>query len=164
MGLDQSYNCDAKTELFHGISQKSETMEKYLRIIPKLTAISEKITIMVHMEDSQRHHEDSPGVAKKEKKAVDRIKSVIQEKMINPFRTRNSTDLLNISTGEKVSSLELITARDKGVQILQDAQESEVEKVPNIHIKTFEDKKRRSKAPSKKVQRIYEDESSVARN
>ena len=42
IGLEQSYNCDAQTELFHEISQKPETMVKYLRVIPKLTAISEK--------------------------------------------------------------------------------------------------------------------------
>ena len=118
IGLEQSYNCDAKTGLFLGISQNSETMGKYLRIIPKLTAISEKTKGMVHMEHIQKHHEDSPGVSKKENEAVDRIKSVIREKMINQFRTRNATDLLNISTGEKTSSLELITAREKGIQIL----------------------------------------------
>ena len=36
--------------------------------------------------------------------------------------------------------------------------------MPSIHIKTFGDKKRKSKSPAKKVQRIYGDESSVARN
>ena len=50
MGLEQSYNCDAKTELFHGITQKPETMEKYLRVIPKLTAVSEQTKHIVHME------------------------------------------------------------------------------------------------------------------
>ena len=35
--------------------------------------------------------------------------------MINPFQTRNSTDLLNIGTGEKASALERITAKDKGM-------------------------------------------------
>ena len=28
IGLEQSYNCDAKTEVFHGISQTPETMYK----------------------------------------------------------------------------------------------------------------------------------------
>lgn len=164
MGLEQTYNCDAKTELFHGISQKPETMEKYLRVIPKLTAISEQTKGMVHMEDIHKHHEDSPGVSKRENEAVDRIKTVIREKMINPFQHRNSTDLLSISTGEKASTLELISAKEKGIQILKDVQESESHKVPNIHIKTFEDKKKRTQAPMKKIQRLYEDESSVARN
>ena len=164
MALEQSYNCDAKTELFHGISQKPETMEKYLRVIPRLTAISEQTKQMVHMEEIHRHYEDSPGVSKKENEAVDRIKTAIREKMINPFQTRNTTDLLSISTGQKASSFDLISAREKGEQILKDVQESESHKVPNIHIKTFEDKKQRTQAPLKKIQRLYEDESSVARN
>ena len=41
------------------------------------------IKYIFHMEDIQKHHEDSPGVCKNE--AVDRIKTVIREKMINPF-------------------------------------------------------------------------------
>ena len=55
MGLEQSYNCDAKTDFFHGISKKPEIMKKYLRVIPKLTAISEQTKGMVHMEDTQIH-------------------------------------------------------------------------------------------------------------
>ena len=39
------------------------------------------------MEDIQKHHEDFPGVCKKENEAVDRIKTVIWEKIINPFQT-----------------------------------------------------------------------------
>ena len=42
MELEQFYNCDAKRELFHGISQKPETVEKYLMVTSKLTAISEQ--------------------------------------------------------------------------------------------------------------------------
>ena len=49
-------------------------------------------------------------------------------------------DPYNISTGKKAPTLELITAKEKGVQILEDAQESEAPKVPNIHIKTIKDK------------------------
>ena len=48
---------------------------------------------MVHMKDIQKHHEDSPGVFKNE--AVDRIKTVIREKMINPVQT------LSLSTNHK---------------------------------------------------------------
>ena len=116
MGLEQSYNCDAKTELFHGISQNQRQWRSTLRVIPKLNAISEQTKGMVHMVDVHKHLEDSPGVSMKENEAVDRIKSVIRE-MMNPFRTRVSTNLLNINTGEKASSLELFTAREKGIHI-----------------------------------------------
>ena len=100
MALEQS--CFVMlTALFHGITQKPETMEKYLRVIPKLIAISEQTKRMVHMEDTHRHHEDSKGVASKKNEVNDRIKVVNKEKMINPFKTQSTTDLLNISTGEK---------------------------------------------------------------
>ena len=60
---------------------------------------------MVHIDDIQKHHEDSPGNCKK---AVDRIKTVIWEKMINQFQTHDANDLLNLSTGETASTLDLI--------------------------------------------------------
>ena len=56
--------------------------------------------------------------------------------MINPFQTRNSTDLLNVITGEKAFALERITAKEKGMHILKYVQESDAPKVPIIHIKT----------------------------
>ena len=58
-------------------------------------------------------------MAKKENEAIDRIKAVIREKIINPFKSRNAIDLLNISTDKKAASLDLITVREKGIQILQ---------------------------------------------
>lgn len=51
-------------------------------------------------------------MAKKENEAIDRIKAVIREKMINPFKSRNAIDLLNISTDKKAASLDLITVRE----------------------------------------------------
>ena len=68
---------------------------------------------MVNMEDIQKHHEDSPGVCKKENEAVDRITTVIWVKMINPFQTHISIGLLNISTEEKASTLELIMLKKR---------------------------------------------------
>ena len=62
-----------KLNTFHENPQKPETMEKYLRVIRKLTTISEKKE-MVHMEDIPKQLEDSQSVCKKENEAVDRIK------------------------------------------------------------------------------------------
>ena len=61
---------------------------------------------------------------KKENEAVDRIKTVILEKMINQFQTQILTDLLNVSTEELASTLQLIIARENCMQILKDVQES----------------------------------------
>ena len=35
--------------------------------------------------------------------------------MINPLQAGNLTDLLNTSTGEKASTLELISAKENGI-------------------------------------------------
>ena len=96
-------------------------------------------------------------MAKKENESIDRIKAVIREKMINPFKSRNAIDLLNISTDKKAASLDLITVREKGIQILQKTQESAGAKVPSVQIKTFKDKKKRAQTLSnyqKKNQKI----------
>ena len=97
-------------------------MEKYLRVIPKLTDISETTKRMVLMENIQKHRKDSLGVCKKENEAVDRIKTVIWKKMIIPYQTHIPTDLVNISTEKKASTLELFTAN--GIRIMRDCQES----------------------------------------
>ena len=44
--------------------------------------------------------------------------------MIIPFQTHIPTDLVNISTDKKASTLELITAKEKGIRILKDVKES----------------------------------------
>ena len=70
----------SETKMFHGKSEKPETMEKYWRAIPKLTAISERTKRIVHKEDTQKHNDDYPGLCKKGNKAVDSVKPVIREK------------------------------------------------------------------------------------
>ena len=67
MGLKQAYNCDVNNRDFHGIPQKTETMEKHLIIITKLTAISEQAKGIVHMGAIQKRYEDSLDVSKKAK-------------------------------------------------------------------------------------------------
>ena len=46
---------------------------------------------------------------------------------------------LNISNEKEPSILELITAVEKRMQILKDAQESDAPKVPNVYINISED-------------------------
>ena len=52
MALEQTYNCDAKTQLFTGISQHPQTIEKYLKALPVMTSASEQLKTMVHMNPS----------------------------------------------------------------------------------------------------------------
>ena len=43
--------------------------------------------------------------------------------MVDPFKIRNTADLINISTGEKAPSNELVDARAKGLQAMKSAEE-----------------------------------------
>ena len=41
MALEQTYNCEGKTVLFYGTTQQQAAMDKYIKALPVLTAISE---------------------------------------------------------------------------------------------------------------------------
>ena len=64
---------------------------------------------------------------------------------LNPFNVfgpgfaHNPTDLLDINTWKKASTLELIIAKENSMQILilKDVWESDAPKVPQAHVKTF---------------------------
>ena len=51
--------------------------------------------------------------ASKDIDAVNNIKTLLVGGLINPF-TSSSSDLLNIATGEKCASLDLLEAKEKG--------------------------------------------------
>ena len=48
--MAQTYNRNAKTKLFTGISQQPAAMEKYLKALPVLTAVSEQTKAMAHLD------------------------------------------------------------------------------------------------------------------
>ncbi|RXM31631.1 hypothetical protein EOD39_6811 [Acipenser ruthenus] len=59
MALEKTYNHDAKTQLFHGVSLQPAAMEKYLQALPVLTAVSEQTKAMAHLgQYNQKHHEE----------------------------------------------------------------------------------------------------------
>ena len=99
-----------QTQLFHGITQQPDATGKYLRALLMLTAVSEQTKLMAHMDSSplarngrEKSNRDGPKDAQK----VMKIKELIQTKMINPFSS-DLTDLINISTGQKANSLDLL--------------------------------------------------------
>ena len=49
--------------------------------------------------------------------------------MVNPFHCQNSTDLLNIATGEKAPSTDLADAQFKGVQAILMAEQAKFGKI-----------------------------------
>ena len=95
MALEQSYNKDAKTNLFHGISNKSSTMSKYVYALPSLTAISEQILDMVSMNDNAGSSAVTSN-AKVDMEIHRKVYGIIKEKMIDPFQYQEG-DLINIS-------------------------------------------------------------------
>ena len=47
--LEQTYDYDAKTHLFNGITQHPQTIGKYRKTLLDMISVSEQVKIMVHM-------------------------------------------------------------------------------------------------------------------
>ena len=164
MALEKTYNRDAKTKLFTGISQQPAAMEKYLRALPVLTAVSKQTKAMAHVErDDTKHHEDSTRQAAKEVESVRKITDVINNQMIHPFKCEE-LGLVNISTGHKAESADLVMARELGMRALAVAKETDSEKVAPIKLATFAAKPKKSLSMALKSKKVYVEESAVVRN
>lgn len=164
MALEKTYNRDAKTVLFRGITQKQATMDKYLKALPVLTAISEETQKMVNMSETKDRGNSPMSATKDDINAVEQIKSVVKNQMINPFNCENKKDLVNISTGEKATSLELIHAKEKGLSLLQEAEEHGYDKIKNCKIKTFTSHQQGKQSRGQQIQGLHKDESAVTRS
>ena len=57
------------------------------------------------------HHGESKKQAREDLALVETMTEKINEKFVNPFRSTNKTDLLNIVTGEKAISTDLVNAK-----------------------------------------------------
>ena len=91
MALEQTYNCEGKTALFKGLTQNSDAIDKYIRIFPIMTAVSQKVNEMAHFNKSQNsHHRDSRNEAILQKEYLNRLLN--STSLINPWDT-GETDL-----------------------------------------------------------------------
>jgi hypothetical protein len=160
MALEKTYNRDAKTVLFQGITQNQATMDKYLKALPVLTAISEETQKMVNMSEDRSNSSN----AQADINAVKQIKSIVKNQMINPFSCENRKDLLNISTGEKATSLDLVHAKEKGLSLLKEAEEQGYEKIKKYKIKTLTSHKQNKQSRNQQAEGLYKDESAVTRS
>jgi len=164
MALEKTYNRDAKTKLFTGISQQPAAMEKYLQALPVLTAVSEQTRAMAHLDlDDRKHHEDSNTHAIKEAQTVKKIIDVVNNQMIDPFRCEEQ-ELVNIATGHKAQSSDLVNAREKGLEALATAKNTGSEKVAPMKLATFAAKLKKPLSMALKAKKVYEEESVVVRN
>ena len=82
--------------------------------------------------------------------------------MVDPFKILNTADLINISTGEKAPSNELVDARAKGLQTMKSAEEQGLTTINHPKMITFAPKKTKS-TTKQKLSKIYRDESDVTR-
>jgi len=138
-------------------------MKKYLRAVPVLTAVSEQTKAMAHMDQvDTKHHEDSNSQATKEAESVKKLLDVIDGQMINPFLCEEQA-LVNIFTGQKATSEDLVSAREKGLEALATEQETHSDKVVPVKLPTFAEKPKKSLSMAVKAKKIYEEESTVVR-
>ena len=84
MALEQTYNKEAKTQLFKGIMQQQSARKKYLRALPALTAVSEQTRAMVHVsEGTCTPRRPTKTQASKDRGAVNNIKMLLLGGLVN---------------------------------------------------------------------------------
>ena len=60
--------------------------------------------------------------------------------------------------------MELIHAKEKGIELLREAEENRSDKVKNYKIKTFASKQTKNQPKAKQIKRLYKDETAVTRS
>lgn len=163
LALEQTYNKDGKTSLLKGITQNPATREKYLKTVPFLTAVSENVKSMAHINQGQSaHHGDSDDLAIATEAQVNDIICTITENMTDPFALQQN-ELVNIASGEIASSTDILSAKEIGITAMQDAELSKNNKIKLPKLVTFATQKKRKQEKGKHVAKVYQDESSVTR-
>ena len=79
-----------------------------------------------------RHHGESKRKARENLALAETVKENINEKFVNPFRSTNKTDLLNIVTGEKEISTDLVNAKSKSIQAMKKAEENGADAIGHL--------------------------------
>ena len=162
--LEQTYNKEGKTSLFKGISQNESAREKYIKAAPLLTKVSEAVKDMAHISSaSSGHHGSSQKQIQEDRNVIEKIKLIISTTMIDPFLAANQADLINIFTGVRNTSDDLIYAQVKGISAMKAAEEAESGKILCPQIKRFTEKS--SIHPNKDImiRKVYQEESSMTR-
>ena len=134
IAIEQSYNKDAKTHLFNGITHQENTMDKYIHALPLMTCVSKQVLEMINKTD----HKDASSNAN-DSDAVEKVISVLKERMINPFKY-DGDNLINISTGRISNSTEVADGKEKGIAALVEAETSNASTIKIVRLKGFEEK------------------------
>ena len=147
MALEKTCNIEGKTSLLKGISQAPASREKYVKTIPFLTKISESVKAMADVGESHSHHhgESNKSIAN-DFQIVENMRSVITEQMVNPFSCSNKIDIINIATGHKASTTDIINARQRGEDALRQSELEHSKKIVVPRLTTFASKTHKSKS------------------
>ena len=159
MALEQTFNKDAKTKLFSGITKNKAAVAKYLKPLPVITAISKETLKMAYMTGSV---DSEDGTALKTWDTLHKLRSVLEEKMINPFQ--DSTRLINIATGQLATSDEVLQAKERGLRALSKAEKENYFKVQPAKLQLFEKSTKKPTATEKDERTLHMEESSVSRS
>ena len=82
--------------------------------------------------------------------------------MVDPFMTDNQTDLVNISTGVRNESTDLLHVRSLGVEAMIAAEGWQGKVIPP-KVVTFAEQKKAKPSNEKVLTKVYREESSVTR-
>lgn len=162
LALEQTYNKEGKTLLFKGITQDDATREKYVKTLPFLTAASESVKEMVHMNCQHSDHHDK--LTKEDLEKVLKIKFTVTAEMRDPFSDDSGLEkLINISTGEALPSTELLEAKKRGMEAMELARSTGAEKISVPKITTFASQHKKGKKKQDTVSKVTSEESAVTR-
>jgi len=114
---------------------------------------------MAHMDQESERTEKS--TSERDLQQVQNAKSNILKTMINPFLV-SCENLMNISSGETTQAVELIEARQKGMDALEKTEQSNAQKVDPVKLKTFVEKAK-NKSSLKQAKERHAEERSVIR-
>ena len=79
----------------------------------------------------------------------------MNEKMFNPFTSTNLDDVINIASGERAASSDVIDARELGLQAMRKAEEEESAKIVPLNLTTFSSRKKTAPSKATNLVKIY---------
>ena len=115
---------------------------------------------MVHMECQESDHHEK--LSRDDVARVMKIKQTITNEMTNPFST-GTQKLVNISSGEALSSEELLDAKKLGIDAINHAKSTNAQKINIPKIQTFGNQHKKKKGQLNNLARVISEEGAVTR-
>ena len=121
-----------KIALLKGISQSTAAPEKYIKTALLMTAVSEQVRSIVHMNTgiSANHGDSDASMIFTEAKVIDII-YVVTRTMISPFG-HQSNELVNVTNGEVAPRKDIIRTKEIGIAPIQEAKQGSKLKLPKL--------------------------------